>query len=171
MRGHYREPRATIALMYTKHLLKTYSPDMTAALCEECGIYRPVVRYKDELYCLNDKSMLKEIVRKPSRMEAKEKGFAAKRDRLRNSYNMEWLDYLTLLDSQDYACAICQEAFTKDSPPHVDHDHACCPSKGSCGGCVRGLLCRRCNSGIGYFRDNTEALSNAVVYLSSNSRA
>jgi len=51
--------------------------------------------------------------------------------------------------------------------PHVDHDHACCETKGlSCGTCVRGILCYRCNSGLGYFRDSEENLRNAVEYLS-----
>lgn len=27
----------------------------------------------------------------------------------------------------------------------IDHDHACCPGKGSCGDCIRGVLCNRHN--------------------------
>lgn len=37
----------------------------------------------------------------------------------------------------------------------VDHDHACCPIKGkSCGRCVRGLLCSRCNNGLSFIEDS-----------------
>ena len=50
----------------------------------------------------------------------------------------------------------------------IDHDHKCCPSsrKRTCGQCVRGFLCRKCNTGIGMLRDSEELLSRAIEYLS-----
>ncbi|MGA5843550.1 endonuclease domain-containing protein [Streptomyces pseudogriseolus] len=48
---------------------------------------------------------------------------------------------------QGDACALCQESPSTDPSPdapsfwHIDHDHRCCPPGGSCGHCVRGLLC------------------------------
>ena len=33
---------------------------------------------------------------------------------------------------------------------HIDHDHACCPPGGSRGDCVRGALCSRHNTYLGY---------------------
>lgn len=51
-----------------------------------------------------------------------------------------------VLDTQKIStpqCAVC------DNPDRrklcVDHDHRCCPGERSCGKCVRGLLCGRCN--------------------------
>ena len=51
---------------------------------------------------------------------------------------------------------------------HVDHDHACCfggSSKKICGKCVRGILCERCNHGLGNFRDSPETMIAAIAYL------
>jgi hypothetical protein len=45
----------------------------------------------------------------------------------------------------------------------VDHDHYCCSGRRSCGGCVRGLLCTRCNRGLGLveYDNNPRLLSKA----------
>jgi hypothetical protein len=56
-----------------------------------------------------------------------------------------------LLETQGYACAMCFDAFEDGKPICIDHDHNCCADeKRSCGGCVRGLLCLGCNTGLGY---------------------
>lgn len=68
-----------------------------------------------------------------------------------------------LLARQDMACAICRDPFT--SPPTVDHDHTCCAGKESCGRCVRGLLCRGCNSMLGAAQDDPIRLIQATKYL------
>lgn len=60
-----------------------------------------------------------------------------------------------LSKQQNYQCLIC------DCPIEVvDHDHKT--------GKFRGLLCRRCNNGLGFFRDNIEFLQNAIKYLNKN---
>jgi hypothetical protein len=35
----------------------------------------------------------------------------------------------------------------------VDHDHRHCPGTEGCRQCVRGLLCGKCNSGLGWIGD------------------
>lgn len=50
-------------------------------------------------------------------------------------------------------CEICGV----ETKPHVDHCHR--------SGVVRGMLCRNCNTGIGYLRDRIDLLQNAIRYL------
>ena len=71
--------------------------------------------------------------------------------------------FLQMLAEQEEACAICHAPF--EGRPHIDHDHSCCDRSGSCGKCVRGLLCKTCNAGLGSFRDDPELLKAAVRYL------
>src|ERR1035437_5195185 len=70
---------------------------------------------------------------------------------LKDLYGITIKEYLDLLASQGGVCAICgaEDPGTKKGGWCVDHDHSCCPGKKTCGNCIRGLLCRDCNSGLG----------------------
>jgi len=76
-----------------------------------------------------------------------------------------------MLVTQGGACVICGNPETASRNGAVmdlavDHDHACCPEKGrSCGACIRGLLCSRCNHGLGQFADDIVRLKAAIIYL------
>ena len=72
-----------------------------------------------------------------------------------------------MLVAQDYGCAICPEKFDLDAkyPFDVDHDHNCCSGEKTCGDCIRGILCRSCNRGLGAFKDNMKYLQSAIEYL------
>jgi recombination endonuclease VII len=71
-----------------------------------------------------------------------------------------------LLSAQSDACANpgCQCALTIEAAC-VDHDHRCCSGAGSCGRCIRGLLCQRCNRLLGQAHDDTGVLLGAITYL------
>lgn len=61
---------------------------------------------------------------------------------------------------QNGKCAICRTSeleLTKRL--HIDHNHET--------GNVRGLLCAKCNSGLGMFQDSIKILLNAVEYLTT----
>lgn len=53
----------------------------------------------------------------------------------------------------------------------IDHDHNCCdipssdPGPVSCGECVRGLLCRQCNTALGMLQDDPDRILGLVEYL------
>lgn len=72
--------------------------------------------------------------------------------------------------AQGGVCAICGNPETakrngKVQRLAIDHDHACCPGEKACGQCTRGLLCGRCNAGIGQMKDDPERLRKAAAYL------
>lgn len=61
-------------------------------------------------------------------------------------------------DDQAGMCGICREALSKEpNEVMVDHDHKT--------NRIRGLLCRRCNIGLGFFKDSIGLLSEAIQYL------
>lgn len=65
-------------------------------------------------------------------------------------------EYEAMIRDQDGLCAICG-GNNKGRPLIVDHCHS---TK-----IVRGLLCQRCNVGIGHFKDSAEIVESALRYL------
>lgn len=80
-------------------------------------------------------------------------------------FNLEPGAYQRMLAEQGGGCAICGGLEDDGRALAFDHDHACCPGKGSCGKCVRQLLCGRCNRAIGLLNDSPERLEAAAAYL------
>lgn len=74
-------------------------------------------------------------------------------------------EYDAMLEAQGGVCAICKRVCTSGRRLSVDHDHKCCPGEKSCGRCVRGLLCRDCNTSIGKLGDNKETIEEAFMYF------
>lgn len=74
-------------------------------------------------------------------------------------------EYWTLFYNQNKCCSICKNRGREGKESgrkylFVDHDHIT--------GRIRGLLCHHCNSAIGFARDNTDTLKNAIIYLEKN---
>lgn len=77
---------------------------------------------------------------------------------LRTKYGMSHGEYEALMVAQKSVCAICGLPDTRGWPLAVDHCHR---TKAN-----RGLLCGRCNVGIGLFKDSPALLQQAINYLS-----
>lgn len=66
-------------------------------------------------------------------------------------------EYEAKLFDQSGVCMICLKPDEKGRRLYVDHNHET--------GKIRGLLCLRCNVGLGSFRDADELLDRAADYL------
>jgi len=92
---------------------------------------------------------------------------------LQRKYGLTLAEFNAMLAVQGGLCAICGLPETQVIrgvvvAMHVDHDHSCCPGIYSCGKCVRGLLCSKCNTGLGKFDDDRHRLANAIRYLADH---
>jgi hypothetical protein len=81
---------------------------------------------------------------------------------LKNKYGITFDQYRVLLGAQGNACKICGSFSPGASKKYfsVDHDHK--------NGKIRGILCHGCNAGLGMFKEDTESLRRAAVYLEAN---
>ena len=87
---------------------------------------------------------------------------ANRRQKLKSTYGLSWEEYTSLYNQQEGKCQICHSFLDFDSTlkaekPFVDHNHTT--------GEVRGLLCCRCNFGLGQFKDSPYLLESAINYL------
>lgn len=72
-------------------------------------------------------------------------------------------DYEAMSANQNHACAICGiPASELRKRMSVDHEHET--------GRVRALLCNHCNTGLGFFRENTAILNKAITYLNEHTQ-
>jgi Recombination endonuclease VII len=71
---------------------------------------------------------------------------------------------------EDLPCAICNRTLTRrsrSSQPVIDHDHSHCPTHASCGRCIRGVVCTKCNTEVGHLEGLVRAglFDQAVRYI------
>lgn len=164
------------------------SPESTVKRCSRCGQDRDISGFKYKAtarlysYCQScRKEMRSEAYRKneekerasnrvwrkahPDKMREysrKNRALHGHRHRtldrvskLRRVYGISEHDFDALREAQRDRCAICNDVFEKR--PRVDHCHK--TNK------VRGLLCGRCNRGIGMFGDSPVKCREAANYL------
>ena len=95
--------------------------------------------------------------RNPDKVKAYQKAY-----RLRKTCEAQGVNYndvLAMYEAQGGACLLCGEKFgTKRLS--LDHDHTT--------GKFRGLLCIRCNTGLGMLQDNPHLLRKAAEYVEGN---
>lgn len=95
--------------------------------------------------------------------EYRRKQAAAERQaRYRRLYGATVDELKQMLDEQGGQCAICERPLVwTDRRRHVDHVNT------TSGPQVRGILCRKCNNGMGFFNHDPALLLRAVEYLNA----
>ena len=78
----------------------------------------------------------------------------ARERHLQRTFGMSLDDYAAILAAQLGGCAICGDEPPEGQSLHVDHDKAG----------VRGILCVRCNNGLGQFQEDPDLLLRAAEY-------
>ena len=77
-----------------------------------------------------------------------------RKNKLRLRYSITLEEYDQMFEDQNGKCKICGTEENGNKRFSVDHDHET--------GKVRGLLCYRCNTSLGWFEKNKD---NVLVYL------
>ena len=75
------------------------------------------------------------------------------------NYGLSVLAFKHKVEEQQGLCAICLKKPTKLA---VDHNHYT--------GDLRDLLCNECNTGLGFFKENTVILQRAILYLNKHKK-
>jgi hypothetical protein len=178
-----------VSEFYQQSDKRYYNPD-----CKECCRLKskhPLTLYKESIpegfklcsYCCqiklldefhNDKkdktgksSYCKECMKQKNLLwlnKNKQKYLIYQQDnKFKTRYGISLIDYNNLLKKQNGVCAICNQkemsTNCKGKIRNLSIDHCHKTNK------VRGLLCARCNQGLGLFQDNNIILKKATEYL------
>lgn len=146
--------------------LEWYQPSISA---KGCGTCRPCKYAQKRAYERANPEKYNEQVRKnrAKRREAirsrSREWLASNKERAKGyglrRYGITLEQFNAMFEAQGSKCAICS---TTDNGVgrsfYVDHCHH--------SGRVRGILCHKCNSGLGAFRDDAQIVGKALEYLS-----
>jgi hypothetical protein len=129
-------------------------PHEAGRVCTTCGDFKPASEYSLERDSRSFGGISMRSKCRPCNELRKYKGF------IKKTYGISYEDYTKMQELQGNCCAICGslESLNKRTDRFfVDHCHTT--------GKVRGLLCSKCNHGLGLFNDNPKLLLNAINYL------
>ena len=132
--------------------------------CIKCGVEKPLNLFRKKLdgkygvgaQCKSCINAAQTRPKKPKRTKEETKNLYKSRAFFKK-YGIHRSDFDLLRAKQDNKCAICKGNLENNKKSHMDHCHA--------SGKLRGVLCTKCNVGLGMFQDNMENLKSAVKYL------
>jgi len=149
-----------------KHYMQTYKPAWRAEHPEKELIYDrkhkkrngPALREKAKGYYYRDHEQSKARLRERNKAAYQRDPEPFRASRLKYVFGITKWQYEEMFRQQEGKCAICKKDSSEETKRlAVDHCHKT--------GFVRGLLCSRCNTGIGQLRDDPDLLVEAACYI------
>lgn len=148
--------------------------------CTKCGVEKPLSEYHKKIstktgfdpwckpcksaayknWISNNPEKQKVVKKRASIWNAENKNkrkIIVQKNNYKKRYGLTVEQKQQLIDLQNQKCAICENSLKDTHDVCVDHNHQT--------GAVRGILCRKCNLGLGHFKDSMENLKSAVKYL------
>jgi hypothetical protein len=145
--------------MPSKYTLPEDHPYVNGRQCTRCQEFKLASEYNVEGDSRAYKGVAMRSICKPCDAFREWKSLLPKR------YGITYEQYTEMLESQAEQCAICGSKCANNARTSgklfVDHCHT--------SGAVRGLLCSKCNHGLGLFNDDIDRLRSAINYLERNS--
>ena len=111
--------------------------------------------YKKDYYQKNKEKVSAQKKDYYQKNKNKKKGYYYKK-----KYGITLEQKMEMVINQNSNCLICGEPFLESKNTCVDHSHKT--------GKVRGILCRKCNAGLGQFKEDINIFRNALEYLEKN---
>jgi hypothetical protein len=136
-----------------------------------CRLHYDRIRNNGRIYTLREviPADVEKLFYKEVNGKMQKAGIYSLERRLEQKYNMTLEQYEFFAQ---HGCNVCgsETGSRSERNLHVDHDHKCCPGVNSCGECVRGVVCGKCNTAIGYYergklRDDYPNKAKIVKYL------
>lgn len=124
-------------------------PDGLSSMCKPCNLTSNQKRYRSEEGKKRNREYTRQWRKNNPRPE-KQQIYLRK-----CLYGITDAEYKQMVENQKGLCAICKKPPSKIL--FVDHCHET--------GKVRGLLCHKCNVGLGYLGDSVQGIKNALEYL------
>lgn len=127
--------------------------------CKICGLSKPATQFNKDRHVKDGlsykcKTCMNEYRRSTYHRRAETEKLGA----MRRKYGLTPEQYRDMIKD---GCLICGSY----DGLAIDHDHSCCPGRNTCGKCIRGTLCRRCNTAEGMFKNDPDMMLKLFKYI------